>query len=138
MFDHCLYFNTAALARQLEKEWAIAFEPFDLTPPQAFMLRAILNKPGLLQREYAEGMVISRPTATRAFDGLVVKGLIVRKSSERDGREQSILPTAAAKAIHVSLNEASIQVGNRLKKLLGKEVFADTVSKISGVRSALK
>ena len=138
MFDHCLYFNTTALARQLEKEWAGAFEPFDLSPPQAFMLRTILDKPGLLQREYAESMVISRPTATRALDGLMAKGLIVRRSSQSDGREQTVMPTAAALAMHAALNEASRIVTNRLKKLLGKEVFDETVSKISGVRSALK
>lgn len=138
MFDHCLYFNTTALARQLEKEWARAFEPFGLTPPQAFLLRAILDKPGLSQREFAEGMVVSRPTATRALDGLMHKGLIERRRSGYDGREQAIFPTAAAASMHVSLNEASVQVGRRLKKLLGAEVFADTVGRIRGVRSALK
>jgi MarR family transcriptional regulator, temperature-dependent positive regulator of motility len=138
MFDHCLYFNTTALARQLEKEWVKAFEPFGLTPPQAFLLRAILDQPGLLQREFAQGMVISRPTATRALDGLMAKGLIERRSSGHDGREQSIFPTASAVSMHVSLNEASVQVGKRLKKMLGADVFADTVKKIRGVRSALK
>jgi MarR family transcriptional regulator, temperature-dependent positive regulator of motility len=138
MFDHCLYFNTTALARQLEKEWAKAFEPFGLTPPQAFLLRAILDRPGLLQREFAEGMVISRPTATRALDGLMAKGLIERRSSGHDGREQAIFPTAPAIAMHASLNEASLAVGKRLKKLLGSDVFADTVARVRGVRSALK
>jgi MarR family transcriptional regulator, temperature-dependent positive regulator of motility len=138
MFDHCIYFNTTALARQLEREWSKAFQPFDLTPPQAFLLRAILDKPGMLQREYAEGMVISRPTATRSLDGLMAKGLIERRSSKRDGREQAIYPTAAARAMHVSLTEASVQVGKRLKKLLGNDVFAETVNKIRDFRSALR
>ncbi len=138
MFDHCLYFNTTALARQLESEWARAFEPFELTPPQAFMLRAVLDQPGLKQYEIANSMAIARSTATRALDGLKEKGLIERRSSGHDGREQCIFPTAPAIAMHASLNEASGQVSKRLKKLLGIDVFADTVSKISGVRSALK
>jgi DNA-binding MarR family transcriptional regulator len=138
MFDHCLYFNTTALARQLEREWAKAFEPFGLTPPQAFMLRAILDQPGLMQSEIALALTIARPTATRALDGLAAKGLIERRSSARDGREQSIFPTAPAIAMHALLNEASFKVGKRLKKLLGVDVFDDTVSKIRGVRSALK
>jgi DNA-binding MarR family transcriptional regulator len=138
MFDHCLYFNTTALARQLEKEWASAFEPFGLTPPQAFLLRAILDKPGLSQREFAKGMVVSRPTATRALDGLMAKKLIERRRSGHDGREQVIFPTAAAVLIHASLNEASVQVGTRLKKLLGAEIFTDTVNRIRGVRSVLQ
>lgn len=138
MFDHCLYFNTTALARQLEREWSKAFEPFGLTPPQAFLLRTILDRPGLLQREYAKSMVISRPTATRSLDGLMAKGLIERRSTERDGREQSVFPTDAAIAMQVSLNEASALVGKRLKKLLGAEVFTDAVGSIKGLRSALK
>ena len=138
MFDHCLYFNTTALARQLEREWAKAFEPFGLTPPQAFMLRAILDQPGLMQSEIARTLTIARPTATRALDGLAAKGLIERRSSARDGREQPIFPTAPAIAMHALLNEASLKVGRRLKKLLGVDVFDDTVSKIRGVRSALK
>ena len=72
MFDQCLYFNTTALARQLEREWTRAFAPFELTPPQAFMLRTILDQPGLLQRELAASMVISRPTATRTLDGAIL------------------------------------------------------------------
>jgi DNA-binding MarR family transcriptional regulator len=138
MFDHCLYFNTTALARQLESEWAKAFEPFDLTPPQAFLLRTVLDQPGLMQYEIANSMTISRPTATRALDGLKAKGLIERRSSARDGREQCIFPTSPAIAMHASLNEASVQVSKRLKKLLGADVFTDTVTRIRGVRSALK
>lgn len=138
MFEHCLYFNTTALARQLEKEWADAFAPFDLTPPQAFMLRTVLEKPGLLQREIAESMAISRPTATRALDGLAAKGFIQRIGSEHDGRQQTVQPTPAAVEIHAALNEASRVVTTRLKKVLGQEVFSDTVARVRGVRSALK
>lgn len=138
MFDHCLYFNTTALARQLEKEWANAFALFELTPAQAFMLRTVLEKPGLLQREIAESMAIARPTATRALDGLAAKGFIKRIGSEHDGREQTVHPTPAAVEIHVALNEASQVVTARLKKVLGQEVFADTVARVRGVRSVLK
>src|SRR5882724_3934319 len=50
VFDHCLYFNTTALARLLEREWTAAFAAFELTPPQAFMLRLVLDQPGLASR----------------------------------------------------------------------------------------
>lgn len=138
VFDHCLYFNTTALARQLEREWTSAFKPFDLSPPQAFLLRAILEKPGLPPRELATELVVSRPTVTRALDGLAEKGLVDRRISREDGREQCIHPSAGAVAIHAALNEASGRVTRRLKKLLGNELFLDTVGKVRGVRSALK
>ena len=127
MFDHCIYFNTAALARQLDRIWTVAFKPFDLTPPQAFMLRAVLDRPAMLQSELADAMKISRPTATRALDGLAAKGLVDRRATKRDGRECEIHPTAEAAKIKVGLNEASGAVTARLKGLLGPEFFAGFV-----------
>jgi MarR family transcriptional regulator, temperature-dependent positive regulator of motility len=138
MFDQCLYFNTTALARRLEREWAGAFDPFGLTPAQAFMLRAILERPGMLQRELAESMSISRPTATRTLDGLQEKGLIERRGLERDGRELEIHPTSAANRMKAALNRTSAGVTARLKDRLGAEAFRVVVSQVKGVRAALE
>jgi len=138
MFDHCLYFNTTALARRLEREWATAFKPFDLSPPQGFLLRAILATPGVPQRELAAMLAIARPTATRALDQLAEKGYVERRTSPDDGREVFIFPTDKASAIQVRLNEASGRVTQRLKRLLSEEVFAQTVAKVRSVRSALQ
>src|SRR6478609_4446260 len=104
MFDHCIYFNTSALARQLERIWTKAFKPFDLTPPQAFMLRAVLDRPAMLQSELADAMKIARPTATRALDGLEAKGLIERRATKRDRRECEVHATASATELKDSLN----------------------------------
>ncbi|MFM0220978.1 MarR family winged helix-turn-helix transcriptional regulator [Paraburkholderia dipogonis] len=138
MFDQCLYFNTSALARRLEREWTEAFEPFDLSPPQGFMLRAIIDRPGLLQRELADHLSIARPTATRALDFLETKGYVVRNRAEGDGREIAIFPTSKAVEIRRELNDASGKVTARLKTLLGHTEFKDAVSKIRRVRSALE
>lgn len=137
MFDHCLYFNTTALARQLERIWTAAFEPFGLTPPQAFLLRAVLAEPGLPASELARRMAISKPTATRSMDGLLAKGLIERAASGRDGREWAIHPTGAALALHARLNRASGAVTERLRKHLGPEAFSTTVSHLRTARAAL-
>lgn len=137
MFDHCLYFNTTALARQLEREWAEAFKPFDLTPPQAFLLRVVLAQPGSLQREIADRMVITRPTATRALDTLEEKGFIERRATANDGREWAIHPTRAALDIERDLNQASRAVTTKFKALLGAEEFSSTVDRVRAVRSAL-
>jgi DNA-binding MarR family transcriptional regulator len=138
MFDHCLYFNATALARRLEREWTEAFAMFELSPPQAFMLRVILAKPGLLQRELADELSIARPTATRALDLLQIKGLIERRGRDGDGREVCIQPTKDAIAIQSALNRASGTVTSKLKSLLGDAEFGETVSKIRDVRSALE
>src|SRR4051812_7828951 len=119
MFDGCLYFNTTALARVLEREWTRAFKPFGLTPSQAFMLRVVLEKPGLLQSELATELAISRSTATRTLDGLQKMKLLVRTTTEHDGRESAIQPTAQAAAMRDRLNAASADVTKRLKRELG-------------------
>ena len=138
MFDHCLYFNTTALARRLDKEWTEAFASFGLTPAQAFMLRVVLAQPGIVQSELAKAMSIARPTATRALDGLEKLGLVARQPSGRDGREVSVVPTDRGGRLKTALNDASGAVTRRLKRLLGDDGFTDTVSKIKGVRSALE
>ena len=138
MFEQCLYFNTASLARQLEKEWTSAFKPFGLTPSQAFMLRVVLDKASLLQSELASEMNNSRPTATRALDGLERLSLIKRAASEKDGREQEIHPTKKAIEMKEAINAASVAVAKRLKKSLGTSHFEDAVDQIRGISSALK
>jgi DNA-binding MarR family transcriptional regulator len=138
MFEHCLYFNATALARVLEKQWAIAFKPFDLTPPQAFMLRVILDTPGLSPGEVAKAMAIARPTATRGLDGLVLKGFVHRSASEQDGRESLVFPTDAAIAIEQALKAASASVTKRYKKALSEELFSETVERTKAVRSLLE
>ena len=138
MFDHCLYFNTVALARRLEREWHAAFKAYGLTPSQAFLLRAVLDQPGLLQRELAAHLAIARPTVTRLLDGLADKGLVERLGTENDGREYAIHPTAAGREMQAALNEASGKVTQRLKKKLGVGAFTQTVGQVRGVRSALE
>jgi DNA-binding MarR family transcriptional regulator len=137
VFDHCLYFNTTALARLLEREWTATFAELALTPPQAFMLRLVLDRPGLLQRELADAMTIARPTATRVLDGLEARKLIQRRAGDSDAREQRIHPTATAVAIRDALNAASGKVTRRLKQLLGAQSFEHTVGKIRAARAAI-
>lgn len=138
MFEHCLYFNTTALARSLEREWTKAFKPFGLTPSQAFMLRVILAKPGLLQSEVASELSISRSTATRTLDGLQQLKLLERRATERDGRESAIEPTALALTMKDELNAASADVTRRLKKVLSVAKFDQTVAHVRDVRFGLE
>lgn len=138
MFDHCMYFNTAALARQLERNWTEAYKPFGLTAPQGFLLRAVLRRPGILQGQLAAELAIARPTATRALDGLVAKKLITRQPSNSDGREIEVHPTARAVALQVPLDKASAAITTRIKRVIGEVPFADLVASVREVRSALK
>ncbi len=137
MFEQCLYFNTTSLARKLEREWALAFKPFGLTPSQAFMLRVILEKPQSYQNALAKEMNITKPTASRGLDGLEKLGLIERLPSADDAREMEIHPTKKAKAMRDRLNAASGELTKKFKKLLGTNEFLDVVEKLRGISSVL-
>lgn len=137
MFDHCIYFNTSALTRQLDRIWSAAFAPFDLTPPQGFMLRAVLARPGLLQSELASELKIARATATRGLDGLENRGLIVRSKTTGDKRESVITPTDEAIAIRDGLNNASGAVTVRLTALLGERGFSEFVEQAKAITGKL-
>lgn len=138
MFDHCLYFNTTSLARVVEREWAKAFKPLGVTPPQGFLLRLVLARPGLSQHEISDALTISRPTATRLIDGLQALGLLERREAEHDARHWAVYPTERGKALEAPLNGASGAVTRRIQQQIGRDNFAETVGKVRAVCSALK
>ncbi|MCB1754576.1 MAG: MarR family transcriptional regulator [Gammaproteobacteria bacterium] len=131
MFEECLYFNTNALARTVSRIWTEAYKPFGLSPPHAFMLRLVLAKPGLMPRELAEELSLSRSTVTRFLDSLEERGFLSRKMANEDGREIKIYPTRAALKIHKELD----QTGRKLTRLMGNTVGEEDLSRtISNLR----
>lgn len=137
MFDHCLYFNTTALARIVEREWNAAYQPFELTAPQGFVLRAVLRRPGLLNSELASIFGIARPTATRLLDALDAKKLIERRPSAADGREWNIFPTAAALELDGPINAVSAELDRRLRGQIGGDHFDESISALRKVRESI-
>lgn len=138
MFGSCLYFNALTLGRALEREWSKAFKLFALTPAQGFMLKVILNKPGLPPCEIAETLAITRPTTTRILDGLQKLKLIERKKTNQDGREFKIYPTAKAKALKDQINLIGNEVTKKLKNKLGIKLYENVVVHTKNARSILE
>jgi DNA-binding MarR family transcriptional regulator len=137
MFDHCLYFNSAALARLVEREWAAVYADFGLTPPQGFVMRVVLARPGCLGSEVASVLGISRPTATRLIDSLCTKGLVERRQAEFDGREWRIEPTESGRLMRGALESASSQIAKTLRQRIGSTLFDATVADMRAVRESL-
>ena len=136
MFEECLYFNTASLARSLERLWSKAFAQFGLTPSQGFMLRMIVKEGKLLPSELADALNISRPTATRIIGGLIRSELVERVSAD-DGRETIIKPTQKALDIYEGLNQASGALTSKFKSELGEDSFKDFVKSARAINRTL-
>jgi DNA-binding MarR family transcriptional regulator len=137
MFDHCLYFNSAALARLAEREWAAVYAQFGLTPAQGFVLRVVLASPGCLSSQVADILGIARPTATRLIDNLCGKQLVERQQGESDGREWCVYPTRAGKALERPINDASAEIARSLRAKVGSELFESAVTGMHSIRKAL-
>ncbi len=138
MFEHCLYFNTTSLARQLEREWTFAFKSFGLTPPQAFMLRVILDKQAITGTNLAKALNISKATCSRAIDGLIKLGYVNKVQAGEDGRSYEIHPSSKAVKIRDEVNQASGEVTKKIKKIIGSDKFESTVLSLRDIGSSIK
>ena len=137
MFEECLYFNTNALARTVSHIWTEAYKPFDLSPPHAFLLRVVLARPGLMPRELAEELSLSRSTVTRFLDSLEKRKLLVRKPAVQDGREMHVHPTKKARSMHKKLDQTGAELTRLMGKTIGEDDLAQTLSKMREFKNML-
>lgn len=138
MFERCLYFNTQNLARTVNRLWTEEFKQYDLSPAHAYLLRLILAEPGLLQRDIAAQLGLSKSTVTRFIDSLEQRGYLSRKFSNTDGRESTIYPARKALAIQKKLEASGNKLYQSMVSVLGEEVVKSTVSKQRKIRGVLE
>ncbi len=138
MFEECLYFNSNALARTVTRIWTEAYKSFDLSPPHAFMLRIVLAKPGLMPRELAADLNLSRSTVTRFLDSLEKRGFLVRKMTAQDGREVQIFPTESAQAIQEELDQTGKKLSKLMHELIGRQEVLETITNLRKFQKTLE
>jgi len=136
MFERCLYFNSQNLARTISRIWTKEFKKFGLSPPHAYLLRLVLAEPGLLQREIAEELGISKSTVTRFIDSLEAQKLLSRKTGG-DAREQTIYPTNKARGMQQQLESSGEALYREMQKMIGTEELKRTVGKMRKIQSEL-
>ena len=123
MFERCLYFNLNELTRKINRIWDVAFEEFGLSPSHAYLLRLVLAKSGMSQKDITRELKLEKSTITRFIDALVKQNLLVRNKS---GRDTSILPTDEAKFLEIMLNNK----GDELYKRMGEELGQDNLKRL--------
>jgi DNA-binding MarR family transcriptional regulator len=138
MFEECLYFNSNTLARTVSRIWTNAYRQVNLSPPHAFLLRLVLAEPGLFPREIADELNLSRSTITRFLDSLEKRNLLVRKPTEKDGRELRVYPTQAAKEVHQELDNIGKDLTKLMSKLVGSDELPQMVVKLREIQKLLK
>ena len=117
MFERCLYFNVNALARRVNTIWDEAFSEFDLSPAHAYLLRLLLETPGLTQTQITSELKLEKSTVTRFVTVLEAKLLLSR---DRQGREVLVYPTAKAYGLQERLNAKGDVLYQKMIDALGK------------------
>lgn len=138
MFERCLYFNTQNLARTVNRIWTEEFKQYGLSPAHAYLLRLVLAQPGLLQREIAAQLGLSKSTVTRFIDNLEGRAYLSRKASSADGREWAIYPARKATAIHKQLESSGNKLYQRMVSALGEGTVKAAVTQQRKIREVLE
>lgn len=121
MFERCLYFNTNTLARKLNSVWEKAFAQFDLPPSHAYLLRLVLESPGLTQQELAKELRLNKSTVARFVVALEKKGLLIRDDAAYDQREKRIKPSSKAVSIQKKLEKLGDELYSSMCAAIGRE-----------------
>lgn len=127
MFERCLYFNVNALARKVNQIWEAAFADLGLSPAHAYLLRLILVKPGIAQKDIAVELKLEKSTVTRFIDALEHGGYLTRSKT---GREQVISPTRAARKLEKELNHRGEALYRHMLEELGKSALVNLVRQL--------
>ncbi len=126
MFEKCIYFNSNAFIRHLNRIWDEAYKPSGLSAPHAYLLRLVCREPGITQKETGRQLHLEKSTITRFVSALEAKGLLLRQSGE-NGREVCLRASAAGKRLGRQLDDVGAALYRKMRKQLGPEQFDDIV-----------
>ncbi|MGO4545135.1 MarR family winged helix-turn-helix transcriptional regulator [Paenibacillus sp. 2TAB23] len=115
----CLYFTANRLSRAITRMADDAFATTGLTPAYGYLIRLVIGKPGITQKELSEKLHITPSTLTRFIDKLEGKQLVERKVQ---GKTVLVYPTPRGAEMEQSLRQASKQLKANYEALLGKEL----------------
>lgn len=121
MFDRCLYFNTNALARRLNARWEKAFADTGLSPAHGYLVRLVLQHPGLAQNDIAPALQLEKSTVTRFLHHLEKQGLVTRRLEKEGERRKSVYPTRKARAMREDLSALGDELYGKMCEALGQE-----------------
>jgi len=115
---HCLFFNANRLSRAVTRLAEEEFAVTGLTPMYGYLIRIVVGRPGIAQKELAELLYVTPSTLTRFVDKLETKRLVERKVQ---GKTVLVYPTEKGEALVPALVEASRRFRRRYVELLGDE-----------------
>lgn len=117
-FCSCLYFTTNALARKVEKLAVESWKKIGLAPSHAYLLKLVIDEPGMQAGVLAEQLQLTPSTITRLIEKLEEKKLVTRVT---EGKTTNVFPTQKAKEMKPQIKQCIEEFHEKYVKILGKE-----------------
>lgn len=117
-FCSCLYFTTNALARKVEKLAVESWKKIGLAPSHAYLLKLVIDEPGMQAGILAEQLQLTPSTITRLIEKLEEKKLVTRVT---EGKTTNVFPTQKAKEMKIQIKQCIEEFHEKYVKILGKE-----------------
>ncbi|MBD2870318.1 MarR family winged helix-turn-helix transcriptional regulator [Paenibacillus arenilitoris] len=116
---NCMYFTANRLSRAITRMADEAFATTGLTPAYGYLIRLVVGKPGITQKELSEKLYITPSTLTRFIDKLEGKRLVERKVQ---GKTVLVYPTGQGIELVPALRQASKKLKEAYVAVLGEDM----------------
>jgi MarR family transcriptional regulator, organic hydroperoxide resistance regulator len=134
-YGACLLFAANALARAITAMGEAEFGTLGLAHSHAYLLRAVVDEPGMTPSCLSEMLHLTPSTITRLVEKLEARQLVVRST---EGKNTLIRPTPAGVALYPDLLAAWDRLWDRYTALLGPEAAQGLAKQIFSAAQALE
>lgn len=134
-YSSCLYFTASALARKVEKLANACWKKIGLATSHAYLLKLVLDEPGLQAGQLSEQLQLTPSTITRLIEKLEEKKLVTRIM---EGKTTLVFPTHKAKEMKPQIRHCIEEFNEKYTKILGREESRHFIHKMNLVADKLE
>lgn len=133
-YSACLLFSANALARAISTIGDEEFGKLGLAYSHAYLLREVIDNPGVTPTHLSETLFLTPSTITRLIEKLEVKGLVTRRT---EGKNTLVDPTAAGTTMSEGLSDAWQRTWERYVGAIGEEQVLHLTKQVFSAARAL-
>ncbi|KAB7731287.1 MarR family transcriptional regulator [Rudanella paleaurantiibacter] len=133
-YSACLLFSANALARAITTIGDEEFGKLGLTYSHAYLLREVIDNPGVTPTHLSETLRLTPSTITRLIEKLELKGLVTRR---HEGKNTFVDPTDGGTGMSNAIMEAWQRTGARYAEAIGEEQVKALTQQVFGAARAL-
>ena len=127
---------TTQVARKVIDHYDREFAPLGITARQLMALAAIIFSENLTITEFAERLMVRKPTAVSMVKRLEALGLVTKKANPDDGRSTFLEITDKTRVLLPRIQEKAIELENSLETQVSVLVLRRTVDDLSMLLNA--